>query len=152
MALAVVTRTSIHRRHRARFIWGSLRVAWQARRSPGYLGGSLRLDGGATFWTLTVWTDGRAMNAFRGSGTHGRLMPKLVRWASEASTTAWQVDEVPSWGDAVEQMDANARWLEVAHPGEPHRSGGPRHRPSAGLAFPVPPCRTSRAWAAELGS
>jgi hypothetical protein len=134
MPLAVGTRTLIRRRWRVPFLWGSLRAAWQARRSPGYLGGSLRVMRGSEFWTLTFWRDGVTMHAFRESGTHGALMPKMSRWASQASTTAWKVEIEPSWDEAFGRMADNPSWLAVQRP-EPHLIEVP---PVGGLAFPVP--------------
>lgn len=139
MPVAVATRTVIRLRWRARFAWGSVRAAWQARRSPGYLGGSLRVTrGGPVFWTLTLWQDGAAMNAFRESGAHGELMPKMAGWASQVSTTAWKVEKAPSWPEAIEQMALNPRWIEIARPDAWHREKRLQHPSALGLVMPLP--------------
>jgi heme-degrading monooxygenase HmoA len=50
----------------------------QVVRAPGFLGSKLLIDRKHTYWTLTMWEDERAMKAFRGSGAHAAVMPKLV--------------------------------------------------------------------------
>lgn len=138
MALAVATRTVIRRRHRVRFLWGSLRAAFQARRSPGYLGGALRVARGPVFWTLTLWQDGAAMNAFRASGVHGELIPKMAGWASQACTTAWKVERDPSWDETFERMAGSARWIELDSPDRWHLENRMESPSTWGLAVPVP--------------
>lgn len=139
MPLAVATRTLIRRRWRAKFMWGSLRVALHARRSPGYLGGALRVSRGPVFWTLTVWQDGAAMNGFRTSGEHGELMPKLAVWASQACTTAWRVEGAASWDETFERMALNARWVEIDRPDHWHRENRMETPSTWGLTVPIPP-------------
>lgn len=62
MAVVVATRTKMHRaRFLPKFLVANVRVAWQARRTPGFLGGRLRVEQGGAFWTLTAWQSGRDM-------------------------------------------------------------------------------------------
>lgn len=139
MPLAVATRTVIYRRWRLRFMWGSLRAGFQARRSPGYLAGSVRVTaGGPVFWTLTVWQDGAAMNAFRESGAHARFMPKLAVWGSQAAMTAWQVDADPSWDEVFVRMARSPRWPEVARPDRWQREKRMERTSRWGLTMPIP--------------
>jgi hypothetical protein len=138
MSLAIATRTVIQRRRQAQFLWGSLRAALQARRSPGYLGGALRITRGPVFWTLTQWQDGAAMNAFRTSGVHGLLMPKMAGWASQASTVGWKVERDPSWDETYEQMARSARRVELAEPDRWHREGQMEPPSRRGLTLPIP--------------
>ena len=91
MPIVVVTRTRMGRpRFIGPFLWLCLRIAVQARRANGYVGGALRLTSGPEFWTLTVWDGGKSMQAFRNRGLHGEVMPLLARWADEGSTAIWR--------------------------------------------------------------
>jgi hypothetical protein len=83
------------------------------------------------------------MQAFRESGAHGELMPKMARWATQASSTAWQVDVAPSWDEAVERMDANPRWIELDHPDEWARAKQVQRASKTGLTLPVPKRRAA---------
>lgn len=138
MPLAVATRTVIRRRWRPQFLWGSLRAALQARRSPGYLGGGLRITRGPVFWTLTLWRDGAAMNAFRASGAHEELLPKMAGWASQAATTAWKVEPDPTWDEAFERMAGNPRWVEIDRPDQSQNEKRLERPSTWGLTLPVP--------------
>lgn len=119
MATAVMTRTVMaNPRYLAPFAWHSLKVGVQARRCEGYLAGSLAVTSGPALWSLTVWRDGRTMNAFRNSGAHAVAMPKLAHWAKEMSFGAWQVDpdDRPGWTQALQQFAERARFPEVNAP------------------------------------
>jgi len=61
----------------------------QAVRAAGFAGGRLLIDKHRTYWTLTLWDNEKSMKAFRGSGAHGRVMPKLVEWCDEAAYAHW---------------------------------------------------------------
>jgi hypothetical protein len=68
-------------------------------------------DSHLTFWTLTAWTDERAIRAFMLSGAHQRVMPKLFKWCDEASVVHWSQEtaELPSWSEAHRRMVADGR-------------------------------------------
>jgi Domain of unknown function (DUF3291) len=119
------------------FLWRSLLSQRQVMRAPGFIGGRLLIDRELTFWTLTAWESEQAMKAFRGSGVHARVMPRLSEWCSEASYTHWTPTEetLPPWDDAYERLVAEGRLSRVAHPTKNHedrRFPKPRLEPLIG--------------------
>ena len=119
MALVSVTRLRVHSAwYLAPFFWRAMKIMRQARRSSGFLGGKLLVDAKKTFWTLTAWEDGAAMNVFRTQGAHGGVMPKLLDWCDEASVVHWSqmTDALPSWQDAHYRMMREGRPSKVRHP------------------------------------
>src|ERR1700678_1470899 len=119
------------------FLWMTLRVQRQTRRAPGFLGGRLLVDNLHTYWTLTAWEDEKAMKAFRGSGSHARVMPKLVEWCDEAAYTHWATanDAIPEWPEAYERLLNEGKLSRVARPSANHearRFPHPRLQPLIG--------------------
>jgi len=56
MAVVVATRMHVRRFWLVPlFLFASFRIAWQAARTPGFLGGRLRAEPGGGYWTITVW-------------------------------------------------------------------------------------------------
>jgi len=109
----------------------------QVVRSLGFLGGRLLIDARRTFWTLTVWESEKAMKAFRGSGAHAAVMPRLPKWCNEASYTHWEStnSEVPTWHEAYEHLLKDGRLSRVENPSQDHqarRFAPPRLRPLIG--------------------
>jgi heme-degrading monooxygenase HmoA len=100
------------------FIVYALWSARQAQKSAGFLGGRLMRDTVGAFWTLTVWMDANAMDAYRTSGMHRAAMPKLLNWCDEASLAHWTQDstDVPTWEEAYERMVNEGRSSKVNHP------------------------------------
>src|SRR5579872_4858059 len=124
-------------RHLPRFLWFTLRTQRQTVRAPGFLGGRLLVDSRRTYWTLTAWTDEKVMKAFRGSGAHARVMPKLVEWCDEASYTHWagEGNSLPEWPEAYERLASEGRLSRVARPSPDHtarRFPKPRLHPAIG--------------------
>src|ERR1044071_935306 len=80
------------------FIWYAL--------ASGFLGGRLVRESGNIFWTLTMWVDEAAMRAYRSSGAHAKVMPKLLNWCDEASVVHWSQEEaeLPGWQAAHQRM------------------------------------------------
>jgi len=107
------------------FIWYSLRAARQAERTPGFRGGWLASDGDRGYWTSTVWDTVEAMRAFRNSGTHLRVMPRLLRWCDEASYTHWeQPYSVPPTADvAHDRLTRDGRLSKVVAASSRHAAG-----------------------------
>ena len=116
----------------------------QVIRTPGFVGGRLLVDAHRTFWTLTVWEDERAMKAFRGSGAHSQVMPRLAEWCDEASYAHWISADaaVPMWPEAHEHLVGEGRLSRVAHPSRDHEAGHfakPRLSPLIGQDLkPIP--------------
>jgi uncharacterized protein DUF3291 len=127
MPVAVVTRAVMAKpRFIPRFVRANLICTIQARRTAGFLNGTLAFSPrGRVFWTLTVWEDGPAMMRFRESGPHLKLMPKMVDWGSEASTAAWKVADgrLPTWDEAHEALRTRAKFATVAAPNDNQRNG-----------------------------
>lgn len=104
------------------FVVYALRSARQAEKSAGFLGGALMRDNWQAFWTVTVWMDDKAMEAYRISGMHRKAMPRLMNWCDEASLAHWIQDtgELPSWGEAYGRLIAEGRPSKVHHPSAAH--------------------------------
>ena len=100
------------------FLWGAIRSANQAERSPGFLAGKITRMPRNVFWTVTVWENESAMDTFRIAGAHLRAMPKLLEWCDEAAVAHWSEDsqELSSWEAAHRHMVAQGRLSKVNHP------------------------------------
>lgn len=119
------------------FIWYTFCSQGQVVRANGFRGGRLLVDAHRTFWTMTAWADERAMKAFRGSGAHARVMPKLFNWCDEAAYTHWLAadEKLPEWPEAHERLQSEGRLSRVAQPSPDHnakRFAKPRLRPLIG--------------------
>jgi len=116
------------------FVVYALRSSRQAQSAPGFLGGRLMRDARNAFWTVTVWSDAKDMDAYRIAGAHRVAMPKLLHWCDEASVAHWTQDSgtVPDWDEAYERMVKEGRPSKVNHPSADH------------LARRIPPPRASR--------
>jgi hypothetical protein len=110
------------------FIVYALSSSQQARKSAGFLGGALMRDNWKAFWTVTVWRDAKAMEAYRIAGIHRVAMPKLLNWCDEASVMHWTQAsaDVPVWPEAYGRMVAGGRASKVNNPSQ------------AQLAFQIP--------------
>ena len=106
------------------FLWRNFLTERQVMRAPGFLGGRLLVDVRRTFWTLTVWESEKAMKAFRGSGAHAAVMPRLARWCDEASYAHWELAsaEIPSWPEASEHLLRDGRLSRVERPSQDHEA------------------------------
>jgi hypothetical protein len=102
-------------------IFGAIR---QARTSPGFVAGKLLRDSHLTFWTITAWQDEPTMRAYRNSGAHKRLMPKLLDWCDEAVSGHWEQDspDLPDWQTAFTRLAADGKLTKVKHPSDAHTS------------------------------
>jgi hypothetical protein len=134
---ASVTRLRVRSvRYLPSFLWMTFLSQRQAQAAPGLRGGRLLVDRHRTFWTLTVWEDERAMKAFRGSGAHAKVMPRLVEWCDEAAYAHWSPENnIPSWREAYDQLFKQGRLSRVAHPSanqEARKFAEPRLSPLVG--------------------
>jgi hypothetical protein len=97
----------------------------QAATSHGFLGGYLAIGRHLAFWTVSVWEDPESMHAYRRSGAHFRVVPKLFRWCDEAAvaTITDMGPAPPSADEAARLLAQGGRVLKVRHPSDAHRSG-----------------------------
>jgi hypothetical protein len=119
------------------FLWKTFRAQRQVVRASGFVGGRLLVDVKRTYWTMTVWENEKAMKAFRGSGAHAAVMPKLVDWCDEAAYTHWDAfnEAVPEWPEAYDRLVKQGRLSRVALPSPDHearRFPAPRLSPLIG--------------------
>jgi len=119
------------------FLWKTQLAKRQVMRVPGFLGGKLLVDAHRVYWTLTVWESDRAMRAYRGSGTHSSVMPRLVEWCDEAAYMHWEVvsNSIPEWTEAYERLQREGRLSRVETPSTDHeakRFPPPRLQPLIG--------------------
>jgi hypothetical protein len=93
-------------------------------RSSGFLGGGILVIAKNVFWTMTVWKDEAAMNAYRTSGAHSDAMPRLLNWCDQAAVVHWtqESSEVPLWPEAQQRMAKDGRKSKVNHPSSAHKA------------------------------
>ena len=119
MPLVSVTRLRVRSpRYLPEFLWDTFHSVRQVQRSAGFLGGRLLVNSGYVFWTMTVWQDEAAMNAYRTSGAHRRAMPQLLNWCDEAALVHWTQEspQIPEWQQAQQHMSEKGRLSKVNHP------------------------------------
>jgi hypothetical protein len=111
-------------RHLPLIWWNTYLMQRQVVRSAGFVGGRLLIDARRTYWTLTVWEDEKAMKAFRGSGTHASVMPRLPKWCDEAAYAHWETLDVsvPEWLEAHEHLVKDGKLSRVEAPSADHQS------------------------------
>ncbi len=104
------------------FLIHAQRVIAQVRRADGHLGGAVTQDRGLCYWTISVWRDDRAMQAFVASGAHRTAMPHLRDWGVEASVVHWAQDaaDVPAWAEAARRLRDHGLAPALRYPGPGH--------------------------------
>ncbi len=114
----------------------------QARRAPGYRGGSLLLDQGLVFWTMTAWDAQESMRNYMLAGSHRTAMPRLAGWCDEASVVHWEQEapELPSWAEADRRMREAGRPSKLRSPSPGHAALDYR-APRLSRAAPLAPAR-----------
>ena len=131
MPVVSITRLRVRSwRYLPGFLLQSVRAARQAKGTPGNLSVSLLRDAEFAFWTRTVWSDETAMRGFMLSGTHRRVMPRLLQWCDEAALVHWTQEslEPPSWAEAHRRLQQDGRHSKVNHPSPAQQQ----------FAFPAP--------------
>ena len=119
------------------FVSETLLARRQVVRATGFLGGILLIDTGSTFSTLTVWERDPAMKAFRGSGEHVGVMPRLAERRDEAAYADWSPanGSVPNGPEVHHRLVAEGRLSRVTHPSPNHEAryfAQPRLNPRIG--------------------
>lgn len=104
------------------FLWGNELSARQLAHSPGFLGGKLLVDRDRTFWTVTAWRDEASMRAYRNSGAHRKVMPKLLKWCDEATVVHWSQESstLPDWREVHQRMASEGKVSKVNNPSSRH--------------------------------
>ena len=104
------------------FLWFSLRSMLQARTSKGNMDVQTLKDRGLVFWTITVWRTEEDMRAFRNSGAHLKVMPRLARWCDEAVYAHWSQERAdpPSWSAAWERLEKEGISTRLDKPSPDH--------------------------------
>jgi Domain of unknown function (DUF3291) len=127
------------------FGFHTLRSLRQARKAAGFRGGALLPDRSWTFWTMTAWDSEESMRAYRNSGPHKIVMPRLLHWCDEASVAHWvQAEtELPSWTEADKRMRESGRASKVLHPSPQHASLSYR-TPRTTAGGPIRPSSSKR--------
>ncbi|GAA2576529.1 MULTISPECIES: DUF3291 domain-containing protein [Streptomyces] len=90
-----------------RFFYLSGSVYRQAQRSPGNVGVGLRADPWhKTFWTLSVWEDHKALQAYVRTEPHLSVMTKLKPAMRESLFTSWKQagGQPPTWEEADRRL------------------------------------------------
>jgi hypothetical protein len=121
MPFVSVTRLRVRAwRYLPLFLLGSVHAVLQARRT---LGKSVLRDAHLAFWTRTVWSGEAAMRGFMLSGTHRRLMHRLLEWCDEAAVVNWTTDVAPppAWSEAHRRLQVEGRPSKVKHPSDAQR-------------------------------
>jgi hypothetical protein len=123
MPVVSITRLRVRSwRYLPMFILRSLLSARQAAAAEGNLATTLLRDRHKAFWTRTIWTTEAAMKSFMQSGTHGKVMRKLLQWCDEAALVRWTQDtaNLPTWEEAHKRLQAEGRRSKVNHPSRDH--------------------------------
>jgi hypothetical protein len=126
MPLVAVTRLHLRSfRFLLPFVWRTWRSFKQAKHAAGSLGARLRIAKGLAYWTITVWQDESAMNAYRITPPHRHAMPKLLQWCDEAALVHWSQESavLPDWETAERRMAESGRLSKVNHPSPDQRAG-----------------------------
>jgi alkanesulfonate monooxygenase SsuD/methylene tetrahydromethanopterin reductase-like flavin-dependent oxidoreductase (luciferase family) len=123
MPLVSVTRLRVRSwRYILPFMFFTLRSYRQAKVAEGNLHVALLRDAKNTFWTRTVWTTEGDMKSFTLSGTHRRVMPRLLDWCDEAAVVHWVQDtnQPPDWYEARDRIQQEGRRSKVRYPSLAH--------------------------------
>ncbi|MGP9017719.1 DUF3291 domain-containing protein [Streptomyces sp. BR1] len=100
-----------------RFFMLSGGVYRQARSSEGAVGLSLRADPWhKTFWTLSAWESGKAMQAYIKAEPHFSTMSRLKPAMRDSLFVSWRQDAAvaPSWAEADRRLAEQERAQERA--------------------------------------
>jgi hypothetical protein len=100
----------------------AIRSYLQGRKTEGNLFTEIGRDSGLVFWTKTVWATEAAMRAFRNSGDHRTVMPKLATWCDEATYVHWSQEDsgLPSWHEACTRLIEGGTVSRVHFPSANH--------------------------------
>jgi hypothetical protein len=62
------------------------------------------------------------MRAYRNSGAHRQIMPKLLKWCDEATVVHWhqETGALPDWPEAHRRILSEGKVSKVNHPSPDH--------------------------------
>lgn len=89
------------------FLRASARIEGQLRRTAGLIGYGVRADPlRRRFWTLSLWADRDAMNAFVRTDPHSRAVAGFARWAAAgAAFVEWRATAKDlDWDEALARL------------------------------------------------
>jgi len=88
----------------------TIRLWWQALRSPGNLGVSMKVNPFTGFWSLSAWTDRQAIAAYTRTDPHGSAMDRLRHRMEEFARASWTVSttDVPATLGSTEMVWSQA--------------------------------------------
>lgn len=95
-------------------------ISAQCAASAGFIAGAILAEGRLVFWTRTAWESAEAMKAFRDSGAHREIMPKLMTWCDEASVVQWEGEAARDWDAIYARMVGDGRLSRVKRPTAAH--------------------------------
>jgi hypothetical protein len=94
-----------------RFFRAVSAIRKQLADAEGLVGYTLRAKPLARdYWTLSVWTDDPALQAFMRASPHVRLLSSLKPFMGPTKFVQWEItaaDGRPSWAGALEQLSAS---------------------------------------------
>lgn len=107
------------------FLWLTIRIRRQIRRSEGFLAGALSTAPRLTFWTTTLWADDVTMKRFRDTDPHRRAMVRLLDLCDEASLVRWSQTgtDVASADVMLDRLRTAGRISKVRYPSEQQAAG-----------------------------
>lgn len=119
--LVAITRLRIAKlRYLPRFMKLSRGAILQATEDPTCLRGATYFGPGLTFWTVTVWTDEKAMGQYLRTGAHKETLPWLARLCSDAATGHfWEEDGGAENGTGVGTKTASDAETKIARGEKP---------------------------------
>jgi hypothetical protein len=102
------------------FVRATRAISAQCGASAGFISGAVLAEGRLVFWTRSAWESADAMKAFRDSGVHREVMPKLMTWCDEASVVQWEGEAATDWDAIYAQMVEQGRLSRVKQPTKAH--------------------------------
>jgi len=104
------------------FLIHARRAIAQIRKAEGHLAGAVKRDGNFAYWTMSVWRDENAIQAYVSGGAHRTAMSHLRNWGIEASMVRWAQNEtnLPDWPEAARRLRKDGRAAKLEHPGPDH--------------------------------
>ena len=102
------------------FMWHTQAIAAELGASAGFLGGGVLVEGRLVAWTRSAWESEAAMKAFRDTGAHRVVMPKLLDWCDEAAVAHWEGEAESDWRLIHARFARDLRLSKVRHPTSAH--------------------------------